>query len=181
MNGDYEIIDKNEKEKVMGVLTVPQRWARCWRGSLSCRSRPGHDEPVALQMAISRIYETMTKAVEAGPKKKFVAEVRFNDSMGNPIVMALDLGQHAPFVNKMSKRGSVELYEDAPVHKQSIRTDHFLSLQISFSWPALSTIKRPILERFVLKSSIMNAHNASAIDVDSMLHVRRMRRWILHT
>ncbi|HPC27217.1 MAG TPA: hypothetical protein P5168_00780 [Candidatus Methanomethylicus sp.] len=117
MNDDYEIIDKSEKEKVMGVLTGTAKVGEVLAGFTQLSITPQDmTSPVALQMAISRIYETMTKAVEAGPKKKFVAEVRFNDSMGNPIVMALDLGQQLPpFVNKDVKaRILVELYEDAP-------------------------------------------------------------------
>jgi hypothetical protein len=71
--------------------------------------------PIAMQMAISRLYEAMTKAVETGPKKKFIAEVKFNDSMGNPVVLALDLGERMPnFANKEVKaRILVELYEDS--------------------------------------------------------------------
>ncbi len=117
MNDDYEIIDKSEKEKVMGVLTGTAKVGEVLAGFTQLSITPQDmTSPVALQMAISRIYETMTKAVEAGPKKKFVAEVRFNDSMGNQIVMALDLGQQLPpFVNKDVKaRILVELYEDAP-------------------------------------------------------------------
>jgi len=117
MNDDYEIIDKNEKEKIMGVLTGTAKVGEVLAGFTQLSITPQDmTSPVALQMAISRIYETMTKAVEAGPKKKFVAEVRFNDSMGNQIVMALDLGQQLPpFVNKDVKaRILVELYEDAP-------------------------------------------------------------------
>lgn len=70
--------------------------------------------PIAMQMAISRLYEAMTKAVEAGPKKKFIAEVKFNDSMGNPIVLALDLGDRTPtFASKEVKaRILIELYEE---------------------------------------------------------------------
>ena len=71
--------------------------------------------PVAMQMAISRIYEVMTRAAESGPKKKFVAEVRFNDSMGNPIVLALDLGGGMPNFSSREVRARimVELFEDA--------------------------------------------------------------------
>jgi len=76
----------------------------------------GYDEPGRAADGDKQDYEAMTKAVESGPKKKFVAEVKFNDSMGNPITMALDLGQKLPpFVNKEVKaRILVELYEDSP-------------------------------------------------------------------
>ncbi|MEM3365548.1 MAG: hypothetical protein QXM93_03905, partial [Candidatus Methanomethyliaceae archaeon] len=67
-----------------------------------------------LQMAISRIYEAMTKAIASGPKKKYVAEVRFTDSLGNPVVLALDLGERMPpFTNKeVRARILIELFED---------------------------------------------------------------------
>lgn len=70
--------------------------------------------PVSMQMAMSRIYEALTKATESGAKKKFLAEVRFMDSMGNPVVLALDLGERMPpFTSKEVKaRVLVELYED---------------------------------------------------------------------
>jgi hypothetical protein len=70
--------------------------------------------PIAMQMAMSRIYEAMTKAVEGGPKKKFIAEVRFSDSMGNPVVLALDLGEKMPTFtkNEVKARILVELFED---------------------------------------------------------------------
>lgn len=114
---DYEIIEKNEKQKVMGVLMGTAKVGEVLAGFTQLAITPQDmTSPVALQMAISRIYEVMTKAVESGPKKKFVAEVKFNDSMGNPITMALDLGQKLPpFVNKEVKaKVLVELYEDPP-------------------------------------------------------------------
>jgi len=73
--------------------------------------------PVSMQMAMSRIYEALTKTAEAGAKKKFMAEVRFADSLGNPVVLALDLGeQMPPFTNREVKaKVLVELYEDLAV------------------------------------------------------------------
>jgi hypothetical protein len=70
--------------------------------------------PVAMQMAMSRIYEALTKTSETGAKKKFMAEVKFADSMGNPVVLALDLGgQIPPFTSREVKaKVLVELYED---------------------------------------------------------------------
>ena len=70
--------------------------------------------PIALQMAISRIYEAMTKVSESGPRKKYVAEIKFVDSMGNQVVFAMDLGNKIPtFENKEIKaRILIELFED---------------------------------------------------------------------
>lgn len=114
MNDDYEIVEKNDK--VIGVLSGTAKVGEILAGFTQLSITPQDmTSPVALQMAISRIYETMTKAVEAGPKKKYVAEVKFTDSMGNPIVMALDLGDKVPpFMNKEVKaRVLIELYEDS--------------------------------------------------------------------
>ena len=52
--------------------------------------------PVALQMALTRIYDALMKSFEQGMKKKYVAEVRFTDSLGNPVVIAVDLGETPP-------------------------------------------------------------------------------------
>ncbi|MGQ9760082.1 MAG: hypothetical protein ACUVQ5_05910 [Candidatus Methanomethylicaceae archaeon] len=72
--------------------------------------------PVALQMAISRIYEAMTKVIASGPKKKYVAEVRFIDSLGNPVVLALDLGEKMPHFTKQEVKARIliELFEESP-------------------------------------------------------------------
>lgn len=70
--------------------------------------------PIALQMALSRIYEALMKSLEAGPKKKYVAEVRFKDSLGNPVFLAVDLGETPPpFKSKEVKaRILIELFEE---------------------------------------------------------------------
>ncbi|MDH5806734.1 MAG: hypothetical protein QXW62_02850 [Candidatus Methanomethylicaceae archaeon] len=70
--------------------------------------------PVALQMALSRIYEAMTRAITTGPKKKYIAEVRFTDALGNPVVIALDLGEKMPpfSSNEVKARISIELFEE---------------------------------------------------------------------
>lgn len=71
--------------------------------------------PLALQMAISRIYESMMKVFESGgPKPGYVAEVRFRDDMGNNVVFAVDLGETLPPFSKdrVKARITVELFED---------------------------------------------------------------------
>ncbi|MCC6013419.1 MAG: hypothetical protein LM593_03525 [Candidatus Verstraetearchaeota archaeon] len=70
--------------------------------------------PIALQMALSRIYETMTKALTKGPKKKYIAEVRFTDALGNPVVIGLDLGEKLPpfTSNEVKARIIIELFEE---------------------------------------------------------------------
>jgi len=70
--------------------------------------------PVALQMALTRIYDTILRSLTETPKKAFVAEVRFTDSMGNIVVFAADLGESPPPLpgTKVKARIIVELLED---------------------------------------------------------------------
>jgi len=71
--------------------------------------------PVAFQMAISRIYESMIKMFESGgPKPTYVAEVRFTDDLGNSVVFAVDLGSTTPPFSgeKVKARIYVEIYEE---------------------------------------------------------------------
>lgn len=71
--------------------------------------------PVSFQMAISRIYESMMRMMESGgPQHTYMAEVRFNDDMGNTIVFAVDLGPSVPpfSAEKIKARIVVELYEE---------------------------------------------------------------------
>ncbi len=69
--------------------------------------------PISLQMAISRIYSALLKTMEQGPRKHYVAEIRFKDSLGNTVVFAVDLGDTPPpFTSREVKaRIIVEIYE----------------------------------------------------------------------
>ncbi|WFO75770.1 hypothetical protein J4526_02595 [Desulfurococcaceae archaeon MEX13E-LK6-19] len=70
--------------------------------------------PIALQMALSRIYNAIIKSFEEGPEKRYVAEVRFKDSLGNIVSFAVDLGSSLPpfSSNEVKARIIVELYEE---------------------------------------------------------------------
>ncbi len=71
--------------------------------------------PVAFQMALSRIYESLVKMFESGgPKPTYIAEVRFTDDLGNRVVFAVDLGETPPPFSKdrIRARIVVEFYED---------------------------------------------------------------------
>lgn len=70
--------------------------------------------PVSFQLAFSRLYEALLKAIEKGGSEAYVAEIRFTDDLGNDVVFAVDLGEEAPaFANKVVKaRIIVELYEE---------------------------------------------------------------------
>ena len=71
--------------------------------------------PVAFQMALSRIYSSIMKIFESGgPKESYIAEVRFTDDLGNPIVVAVDLGESPPpfSKDKVKARIIIQLYEE---------------------------------------------------------------------
>lgn len=70
--------------------------------------------PVALQMALTRIYDTIMRSLSESPRKAFLAEVRFTDSMGNTVVFAADLGESPPPVpgERARVRITVEFLED---------------------------------------------------------------------
>ncbi len=104
------------EEKTIGIFNGTAKIGEILAGFSQLTLTPQDmTSPVALQMAISRIYEAMTKAISSGPKKKYVAEVRFTDSLGNPVVLALDLGERMPpFINREVKaRILIELFEDS--------------------------------------------------------------------
>ncbi|BCU71136.1 hypothetical protein [Stygiolobus caldivivus] len=70
--------------------------------------------PISFQMALSRIYEELMKSLNQGPSKKYVAEVKFTDSLGNPVVVGVDLGQSIPpLSNKEVKvKITIEFYDE---------------------------------------------------------------------
>ncbi len=70
--------------------------------------------PISLQMALSRIYDAVLRMMQEGPKKVYVAEVRFTDDLGNPVVFAVELGESPPpFTReKVKARIVVELFEE---------------------------------------------------------------------
>ncbi|MBC7121257.1 MAG: hypothetical protein H5T33_06785 [Candidatus Methanosuratus sp.] len=107
--------EDKEKEKSIGIFNGSAKVGEILSGFTQVAITPQDmTSPIALQMALSRIYEAMTKVAETGPKKKFIAEVRFTDSMGNPVVFALDLGEQMPHFssNEVKARILVELFEE---------------------------------------------------------------------
>jgi len=70
--------------------------------------------PISFQMALSRIYNALLKSLESGPKKRYVAEVRFRDSLGQEVILAINLGETPPPFTKqyVKARILVELYEE---------------------------------------------------------------------
>ncbi|NPA05061.1 MAG: hypothetical protein GXO09_03080 [Crenarchaeota archaeon] len=101
--------------KKVAVFEGEARIGSIVSGMQEIRLKPeDFSSPIALQMAISRIYEAVIKAFEQGMQRKYVAEVRFTDSLGNPVVFAIDLGEATPpfSKDKVKARITVELYEE---------------------------------------------------------------------
>ena len=105
-----------EKEaKRLAIFEGEAKIGEVIQGLQALQLRPeDFSSPVALQMAISRIYEALMKTFESGPRKRYVAEVRFTDSLGNPVIIAVDLGEAPPpfSTDKVKARVVIELYEE---------------------------------------------------------------------
>jgi hypothetical protein len=109
------LTDNGEQAKRLAIFEGEARVGEVMQGLQAIQLRPeDFTSPVALQMALSRIYEAVLKAFETGPKKRYVAEIRFTDSMGNPVVFAVDLGETPPpfSKDKVKARIVVEIYEE---------------------------------------------------------------------
>jgi hypothetical protein len=107
----------SEREKsVSRVYEGSARVGRVVKNFATVTLKPeDFSSPIAFQMAISRIYESMIKMFESGgPKPSYVAEVRFTDDLGNSIVFAVDLGSATPPFSseKVKARIYVEIYEE---------------------------------------------------------------------
>ncbi|MCC6044409.1 MAG: hypothetical protein LM584_03885 [Desulfurococcaceae archaeon] len=107
----------SEREKgVSRVYEGSARVGRIVKNFATVTLKPeDFSSPVAFQMAISRIYESMIKMFESGgPKPTYVAEVRFTDDLGNSVAFAVDLGSTTPPFSgeKVKARIYVEIYEE---------------------------------------------------------------------
>ncbi len=105
----------NEGRKKIAVFHGEAKIGEIYGNFTQIQLRPeDFSSPVSLQMALSRIYDALIKSIEAGPKKKFVAEVRFKDSLGNPVFIAVDLGETPPPFKKKSAKARIfiEIYEE---------------------------------------------------------------------
>jgi hypothetical protein len=103
------------EDKRISIFVGEAKIGQVMGGLTQIQLRPeDFSSPIALQMALSRIYEAVMKAMEEGPKKKYVAEVRFTDALGNNVVFAVDLGESPPAFSKdkVKARILVELYEE---------------------------------------------------------------------
>ncbi len=107
--------EEHEKTKVIKIFEAQAKIGEIIQGLQNIILRPEDlSSPVSFQMAISRIMDALMKSVEEGPKKRYVAEIRFADSLGNPVVIAVDLGETLPPFSKreVKARILIELFED---------------------------------------------------------------------
>lgn len=106
----------SEEKAVSRVYEGTARVGRIMKNLATITLKPeDFSSPIAFQMAISRIYETMVKMFESGgPKPSYVAEVRFTDDLGNTVIFAVDLGPNTPPFSgdNVKARIYVELYEE---------------------------------------------------------------------
>jgi len=107
--------DEETKAKHIAIFEGEARIGEILSGLQSIQLRPEDlASPIALQMALSRIYESLMRALQEGFKKKYVAEVSFTDNLGNKIVFGVDLGEKLPpfSSNKVKARILVEIVEE---------------------------------------------------------------------
>lgn len=103
------------KPKIISVYEGEAKIGEVMKGLTAIQLRPeDFSSPVSLQMAFTRIYEGVMKAMQEGPRKKYIAEIRFTDSLGQTIVFAVDLGESPPPFSKdrVKARIAIELYEE---------------------------------------------------------------------
>ncbi|BEP18172.1 hypothetical protein PYJP_15240 [Pyrofollis japonicus] len=101
--------------KKLAIFEGDARVGEIMQGIQAIQLRPEDlSSPIALQMALSRMYEAVMKMLESGPKKRYIAEVRFTDSLGNQVSFAVDLGEAPPpfSKDKVKARIIVEIYEE---------------------------------------------------------------------
>jgi len=106
---------EEERAKKIALFEGEARVGEVLKGLAQLQLRPeDFASPVALQMALSRVYEAVMRALHEGPRKTYVAEVKFTDSLGQPVVFAVDLGETPPPFqsSKVKARILVEIYEE---------------------------------------------------------------------
>jgi hypothetical protein len=107
--------EKEEKYKIIKIFDGKAKVGEVLNTFQQLVLKPDDlSSPVSLQMALSRIMDSIMKSMSEGVKKKYVAEIKFTDSMGNPVVLAVDLGENPPPLSKkeVKARIVIELYEE---------------------------------------------------------------------
>lgn len=106
--------EMGESKKVI-IFEGQARIGEIMKGFTQIQLRPeDFSSPLALQMALTRIYEGLMRAMSEGPRRTFVAEVRFTDSLGQAVAVGVDLGSTPPPFSKnvVKARVIIELYEE---------------------------------------------------------------------
>ncbi|MCD6301332.1 MAG: hypothetical protein J7L82_04600 [Staphylothermus sp.] len=101
--------------KVLRVFEAKAKIGQVLSGAQHLVLKPEDlSSPISFQMAITRIMDTLMKSLQEGPKRRYVAEIRFKDSLGNPVVLAIDLGETPPpfSKNEVKARIIIELFEE---------------------------------------------------------------------
>ncbi|MGC9210216.1 MAG: hypothetical protein ACP5FT_03000 [Acidilobus sp.] len=105
-----------EKPEVVRTFTGEGKVGKALKNVAMISLRPeDFSSPVAFQMALSRLYESVMKMFESGgPRQTYVVEVKFTDDLGNPISFAVDLGESVPpfSSDKVKVEVSVRIYEE---------------------------------------------------------------------
>ncbi|MCH4815091.1 MAG: hypothetical protein QXY87_04700 [Saccharolobus sp.] len=70
--------------------------------------------PLALQMALSRIYSELMNMMNQRQELHYVADVKFTDSMGNPVSVGVDFGDKIPPLSKkeVKVKITIEFYDE---------------------------------------------------------------------
>jgi|SRR5579875_47619 len=70
--------------------------------------------PLAFQMALSRIYSELMNILNQRQEMHYVADVTFTDSMGNPISIGVDFGDKIPPLSKKEVKAkiTIEFYDE---------------------------------------------------------------------
>ncbi len=101
--------------KVLRVFEAKAKIGQVLNGAQHLVLKPEDlSSPISFQMAITRIMDTLMKSLQEGPKRRYVAEIRFKDSLGNPVILAIDLGESPPpfSKNEVKARIIIELFEE---------------------------------------------------------------------
>lgn len=104
-----------ERPKRVAVFEGKARVGEVFKNFVHLQLRPeDFSSPLSLQMALTRVYEGLMRALSEGPKKSYVAEVRFVDSLGQSVVIGVDLGPSPPpfSSNTVKARVVIELFEE---------------------------------------------------------------------
>ncbi len=109
-------MENEEKEyKVIKIFEGEARIGEVLEGMENLLIKPEDlSSPVAFQTALTRMLDTLMKSMEKGPRKKYVAEVRFRDNSGNQVIVIIDLGENKPLfkTDRVKATIAIELSEE---------------------------------------------------------------------